>query len=230
MGCKATKTNIMIVLALALIYAILFTSKVSAETIDIRSYPQRTLSFEIKPLSLLPNFLPRSRGFDGEFEAALGKKVAVVASLSHTSLLASANETSESQEANKEFTKETGSSKVSLGGRYYHNITGHSLFAGAKFGGGTQKSIWEKNSQDYVDSQMIYLMAGESGFRWLWKNRMHLRLAGGFEVQRTISHTVSALSEAGNKPSETALSIKRNHPRSGIRMRPYFDFGVGVTI
>jgi hypothetical protein len=232
MGCKATKTNIILVLAIAAIYALVFTSKVSAAPVTIYDYPERTVSFEVKPLSLLVNLVPGGRGFSGEFEAALGRNIAVVAGLSHLHLaLSNNNENNPDETAPKaeELEKELNVSEVSLGGRYYNNIAGHSWFAGARFGGGTRKSLWEQESKDYVDSQMTYLLGLDSGFRWLWKSGMHMRLGGGLEFRRTIARDVSQLANDG-EPDEVAASIERDNPTNRIQFSPYFDFGLGITI
>ena len=83
MACKATRINMILGLLLAFFYALVFSSKVSAQTMEVNAYPKRSVSFELKPISLLANIIPGSRGFAGEFEASLGRNISVVAGLSH---------------------------------------------------------------------------------------------------------------------------------------------------
>jgi hypothetical protein len=230
MGCKATKLNVIFVLIIAFCYALLFTSKVTAETLTNTDYPERTISFEVKPVSLLVNLVPGARGFAGEFEASLGKSISVVAGLNHLSLNLPEKSTEDQKDGEvTEIERKISASEVSLGGRYYNNMTGHSWFVGSRIGGGTKKSVWDHSSEEYVDSQMTYHTAVETGFRWLWKNSLHLRLGGGLEMRRTISRTISHLSD-DSSPDEISRSIEKKNPTDGIRINPYFDFGFGVTI
>jgi hypothetical protein len=231
MGCKATRINIILVLLLAFFYALVFSSKVTAQTMEVQAFPKRSVSFEIKPISLLANLVPGSRGFSGEFEASLGRNIAVVAGLSHFRFKTPDSSIAEQREDDndKEIEKEVTSNEVSLGGRYYSNTSGHSWFTGFRLGGGTKNSLWDYESQDYNDTQMTYLSAFDTGFRWLWQSGMHLRLGGGLEFRRTIARNVNALSNSQG-PDEVSQGIERNNRTDGIRFNPYFDFGVGITI
>jgi hypothetical protein len=231
MGCKATRINTILVLLLAFFYALVFSSKVSAQTMDVNGYPKRSVSFELKPIYLLANIIPGSRGFAGEFEASLGRNISVVSGLSH-SRIATPDATVADQQIEdnkKEIEKEVTTNEVSLGGRYYSNMRGHSWFTGFRLGGGTKNSLWDYDSQDYNDTQMTYLSAFDTGFRWLWQSGMHLRLGGGLEFRRIIARNVQSISTS-QEPDEVSQSIERNNRTEGIRFNPYFDFGVGVTI
>ena len=231
MACKATRINMILGLLLAFFYALVFSSKVSAQTMEVNAYPKRSVSFELKPISLLANIIPGSRGFAGEFEASLGRNISVVAGLSHLRFTTPDAAVAEqrAEDKNKEIEKEVTTNEVSLGGRYYSNMTGHSWFTGFRLGGGTKNSLWDYNSQDYNDTQMTYLTALDTGFRWLWQSGMHLRLGGGLEFRRTIARNVNGLSST-QEPDEVSQSIERNNRTDGIRFNPYFDFGIGVTI
>ena len=231
MGCKATRINTILVLLLAFFYALVFSSKVSAQTMDVNAYPKRSVSFELKPISLLANIIPDSRGFAGEFEASLGRNISVVAGLSHFRFTTPESTVAEqrAEENSKEFEKQVTTNEVSLGGRYYSNMAGHSWFTGFRLGGGTKNSLWDYNSQDYNDTQMTYLSAFDTGFRWLWQSGLHLRLGGGLEFRRTIARKVNDLSSS-QEPNQVSQSIERNNRTDGIRFNPYFDFGIGVTI
>lgn len=231
MGCKATRINIILVLLLAFFYALIFSSKVSAQTLEVSAYPKRSVSFEVKPISLLANILPGSRGFAGEFEASLGRHISVVAGLSHSrfTLPETAIAEQRADDNNKEIEKGVTTNEVSLGGRYYSNTSGHSWFTGFRLGGGTRNSILDYDSQNYNDTQMTYLSAFDTGHRWLWQNGVHLRLGGGLEFRRTIARNVKSLSSSQD-PDEISQTIERNNRTDGIRFNPYFDFGVGITI
>lgn len=236
MSCRATKLNIIFGLIITFVYALMFTSKVTAETssndsISNYDYPERSIGFEIKPVALLVNLVPGARGFAGEFEASLGQHVSVVAGLHHFSLnLSDARvEEQKTDRSVAEVEKDVSTSEVSLGGRYYSNIAGHSWFLGSKIGGGTKQSVWDHDSGEYTDSQMSYLIGADSGFRWLWKNSLHLRLGGGLEFRRTISRTINRLAD-DSPPDDVTRNIEKNSPSNGIQFNPYFDFGLGITI
>jgi len=235
MKCKATRNNMVLVLLLTFFYALIFSSKVTAETMEVegkvRAYPKRSVSFELKPIALLANIIPNSRGFAGEFEASLGRNIAVVAGLSHYRITTPESFIREQKagDNNKEIERQVTTNEVSLGGRHYGNMNGHSWFTGLRLGGGTKNSLRDYDLQAYNDTQMTYLSALDTGFRWLWQSGMHLRLGGGLEFRRTIARNVTELSSS-QAPDHVSQDIKKKNNTEGFRFNPYFDFGIGITI
>lgn len=237
MRCRATRLNIIFGLLIAILYALVFTSRVTADPLNNEKsltkydYPERSVGFEIKPTALLVNLVPGARGFAGEFEASLGRNIAVVAGLNYLSINLSDAKVTQQKESKSstEIEKNVATTEVNLGGRYYRKISGHSWFLGSKIGGGTKRSIWDHDSQDYTDTQMSYLIGADSGYRWLWKNSIHLRLSGGLEFRRTISRSINNLAD-DSSPDDISRNIEQNNPSNGIQFNPYFDFGLGVTI